>query len=61
VELEEKASMDPFVVGTMAILEVMAPSPAFKVETMGCICPAGHSVRKPSEPEGTTVALNTYA
>ena len=33
VGLEEKASMLPLVVGTMAMFEVMAPSRAFKVET----------------------------
>ncbi len=31
--------------GTMAMLEVIAPSLAFKVETSGCVPPLGHSVR----------------
>ena len=45
VELEEKASMFPLLVGTMAMLEVMAPSVAFKVETVGWFSPAGHKVK----------------
>jgi hypothetical protein len=35
VESVEKASTLPLVVGTMAMLEVTAPSVAFKVETTG--------------------------
>lgn len=53
--------IDPFVVGTIAILEVIAPSDAFSVDTSGCGWPSGQMVRKPSEPTGTTVALKTYA
>jgi len=51
--------MEPLLVGTMAMVLVMAPSTAFKVETTGCISPFGHSARYPSGPEGTTVALKT--
>src|SRR5205823_2676548 len=53
--------MEPLVVGTMAMLDVTMPSPAFSVETKGCIEPWGHRVRKPSGPGGTTVALRTKA
>src|SRR5580698_9503271 len=42
------------------MFEVMNPSWAFKVETVGCCPGSGQSVRYPSEPLGTTVALNTY-
>src|SRR5271170_4761193 len=53
--------MEPLLVGTMAMFEVIAPSSALSVETSGCDPPAGHSVRKFSAPSGTTVAFNTYA
>src|SRR5579871_3970612 len=48
--------------GTIAIFEVIAPSMAFKLETVGMLIPCGHSVRKLTSPTcGITVALNTYA
>src|ERR1041385_5175474 len=53
--------IDPFDAGTIARLEVIAPSMAFRVETNGCAEPCGHSVRKPRGPGGTTVAFTTYA
>ncbi len=34
--------MLPFAVGTMAIFEVIAPSSAFNVDTLGCAAPFGH-------------------
>ena len=40
--------------GTIAALALMRPSSEFKVEAKGCGCPAGHTVRKPSGPIGTT-------
>jgi hypothetical protein len=49
----------PLFVGTIARFEVIEPSIAFSVETSGRAVPCGHNVRKPSEPGGTTVALNT--
>ena len=55
------ALIDPFVSGTIAMFEVMAPSKAFNVATVGCDNPCGHIVMYPSGPGGTTVALNTYA
>src|ERR1017187_8431945 len=58
---DAKASTFPLVLGTIAMLLVMEPYRAFKVETSGFVCPSGHSVRKPSAPVGTTVALKTYA
>ena len=39
MELDENASMLPLLVGTMAMLEVMAPSRAFRVETPGWLHP----------------------
>ena len=48
-------------VGTIAILFVIAPSSAFNVATVGCVLPCGQSVRYPSGPDGTSVALKTYA
>jgi hypothetical protein len=36
---DPKMLMDPFVVGTIAMLDVTAPSMAFKVETSGCVEP----------------------
>src|ERR1039458_279966 len=58
---EAYASTFPLVLGTIAMLLVMEPSSAFKVETSGFGSPSGHSVREPSAPVGTTVALKTYA
>ena len=56
---DPKALITPFVVGTIAILEVIAPSIAFSVETRGCVVSWGQSVRKPKGPGGTTVAFST--
>ena len=50
---------DPFVVGTNAILEVRAPSPAFKVDTRGWACPCGQRLKYPRIPFGITVAFKT--
>ncbi len=61
VRLEAKTSIEPFAVGTIAMLDVMAPSIAFNVETTGRPWPSGHRVMKPSDAGGTTVVLNTYA
>jgi len=61
VALDENASIDPFVVGTIAILEAITPSSAFSVDTTGCALPSGHSVRYPKPPVGTTVAFSTKA
>ena len=51
--------MLPFVAGTMAIFDVIAPSPAFNVDTNGFVSPFDQSVRKLKALEGTTVALKT--
>ena len=61
VELDENASIDSFVVGTMAMLEAITPSSAFSVDTNGCASFSGHSVRNPKPPVGTTVAFSTKA
>ena len=53
--------MEPLVVGTIAIFEVMSPSTAFRVEAVGRSWPSAHKVRYPKELDGTTVALKTYA
>src|SRR5882724_7693403 len=57
---EANALTDPLDVGTSAMFDVTAPSPAFRVDAVGCVPPCGQSVRKPSPPDGTTVALSTY-
>src|SRR5664279_1736899 len=49
---EANASIQPFVVGTIAMLLVMDPSKAFKVETSGLVWPSGHKVRYPRPPRG---------
>jgi hypothetical protein len=43
----------------MAMLEVTAPSAAFKVDTFGCDPAPDQRVRKFSGPDGTTVAFST--
>src|SRR5579872_1063648 len=52
---------EPLAVGTIAMFEVICPSSAFNVETIGRVAPCGHSVRNPNAAGGTTVALVTYA
>ena len=44
--------------GTMAALATIVPVGAFKVDTSGCVCPAGHVLRNPSGPDGTTVMFS---
>src|SRR5271157_1386731 len=61
VRLVAYASILLLMLGTIAMLEVIAPSIAFSVETTGCCSPFGHNVRYPRGPCGTTVALKTYA
>ena len=61
VELDENASIDPFVVGTIAMSEAITPSSAFNVDTTGCASFSGHSVRYPKPNVGTTVAFSTKA
>src|ERR1700674_3447462 len=61
VGAEGNTLTDPVVVGTIAILLMMAPSVAFSVAASGWVCPCGHMVMKPKGPGGTTVALNTKA
>ncbi len=55
------ALIEALVVETMAIFDVIAPSPAFKVEASGCAAPCGQSVRNPSGAGGTTVLFSTNA
>src|ERR1700674_472854 len=61
VGAEGNTLIDPVVVGTMAMLLVIAPSVAFSVAASGRDCPWGNMVMKPKGPGGTTVALNTKA
>src|SRR5271167_572581 len=61
VRFEAKASIEPSLLGTIAMFDVTDPSTAFSVETPGCEPPSGHRVRYPNVGAGTTVALNTYA
>jgi len=42
---EAPASILPLLVGTIAMFEVMKPSGAFSVETVGWGSPSGHKVR----------------
>ena len=42
---DAKASTFPLLVGTIAMLDEIDPSSAFKVETSGFVCPSGHRVR----------------
>src|SRR5579864_8697041 len=51
----------PAPAGTMAAFDLILPSIEFSVATSGCGCPVGHSVRNPSEPEGTTATFSEYA
>src|SRR5215472_6701104 len=57
---EAYASTLPLWFPTIAMFDVTAPSDAFSVETDGMGSPSAQSVRYPSEPTGTTVALKTY-
>src|ERR1700739_3321275 len=59
VGFDPKMLIDPFAAGTIARLDVIAPSIAFSVEASGWLEPCGHNVRKPSGPGGTTVAFST--
>ena len=43
------------------MFDVIAPSKAFSVDANGCACVCGQRVRYPNKPDGTTVALKTYA
>ena len=55
VELEEKASMLPLVVGTMAMLEVMAPSSGIQGGDIGLGCslrPQGQVVQRARRHDG---------
>lgn len=47
--------------GTIAAFAVTAPVVAFKVDTSGIVCPAGHVARNPRLPFGTDVKLSEYA
>src|SRR5579864_5823122 len=47
--------------GTMAAFDLILPSMELSVATSGCGWPVGHSVRNPSEPEGTTATFSEYA
>jgi hypothetical protein len=56
-----RASMLRLVVGTMAMLEVIAPSLALSVETPGWVPPAAHKVGQLNVAEGSTVAFRACA
>jgi len=45
VGLEAKASIQPLLRGTIAMFEVIAPSTALRVETVGFGQPSGHKVK----------------
>src|SRR5437016_3759838 len=47
--------------GTMTAFAVIAPVGALSVDDPGCGDPAGHALRKPSTPDGTTVIFVAYA
>src|SRR5690349_3977823 len=46
---------------TIAALDFVRPSSELSVEAMGRNSPAGHNVRKPSGPLGTTATFREYA
>ena len=46
---------------TITAAAFVRPSREFMVEMPGCASPAGHTVRYPSEPCGTTVTFSEYA
>src|SRR5580698_10554963 len=54
------ASMEPLLVGTIAMFDVIQPSGAFSVDTTGWFCPSGHSVIYANVGDGITVAFATY-
>ena len=59
VSLLPYASIEPLVpAGTMAVLAVMAPVRAFRVETVGWAVPVGHALRYPKLTLGRTVKFN---
>jgi hypothetical protein len=45
----------------MAAFAVNVPVGAFRVDTNGCDCPAGHTLRYPSAPCGIAVKFSEYA
>src|SRR5206468_2905075 len=47
--------------GTIAALDLIRPVSEFNVEARGRVWPAGHTVRKPSGPAGTTATFSEYA
>src|SRR5580698_10680376 len=51
----------PIPVGTIAAFAVAVPVEELSVETTGCACPAGHTVRNPRLLCGTAVMLSEYA
>src|SRR5687768_1921662 len=51
----------PTPAGTIAAFATTVPVGAFSVEDPGCGSPAGHTLRKPSGADGTTVMLSAYA
>jgi hypothetical protein len=51
----------PVPAGTIAAFAVTVPVRAFSVETRGCACPTGHTLRYPSEPWGIAVKFSEYA
>src|SRR5882672_7043187 len=52
----------PFVPAcTIAAFATTVPVGAFSVEATGCVCPAGHVVKKPRPPCGTAVKFREYA
>lgn len=60
--LVTNTEISPFVPdGTIAAFAVTTPVGELRVETRGCGCPAGHVVRKPSDPLGTEVKFSEYA
>src|SRR4051794_3900284 len=61
VLLANTLTAPPDPAGTIAAVDLVRPSSELAVETTGCTCPVGHSVRNPSGPAGTTATLSEYA
>jgi hypothetical protein len=48
----------PVPAGTIAAFAVIVPVSAFSVDTNGCVCPAGQTLKYPSGPCGIAVKFS---
>src|SRR4051812_18962721 len=61
VLLAKTLTAPPAPAGTIAAVDLVRPSSELAVETKGCTCPVGHSVRNPRGPAGTTATFSENA